>query len=78
MILRRNESFFVLHNDDNVISNSLRNHDVDHFSQSGRSRTIVNGLLNQSGRSWVKVDGHSIETGRFPAINRSVEVNGLR
>ena len=29
-----------------------------HLIESGRPRTIVGGLLSQSGRSWVNVDGH--------------------
>ena len=34
------------------------------LSQPGRSRTIVVGLLSHSGRSWVKVDGHSTKSGQ--------------
>ena len=47
-----------------------------HSSQSGRSMTIVNGLLSQSGRSWVKVDGHWTKSEWSLGINRSVEVDG--
>ena len=44
--------------------------------ESGRSRTIVDGLLSQSGRSWVKADGHSTKNGQSLGINRSVKVDG--
>ena len=47
-----------------------------HLSQSGRSRTIVDGLLSQSGRSWVKVDGHSTKSGQSLRINLSIKANG--
>ena len=36
----------------------------------------MDGLLSQSGRSWVKVDGHSTKSGRSLGINQSVEVDG--
>ena len=36
----------------------------------------MDGLLSQSGRAWVKVDGHSTKSGRSLGINRSVEVIG--
>ena len=34
------------------------------LSQSGRSWTIVDGILRYSGWYWVKVDGHLYESGR--------------
>ena len=37
---------------------------------------IVDGLLSQSGRSWVKADGHSTKSGKSLGINRSVKVDG--
>ena len=36
----------------------------------------MDGLLSQSGRSWVKVDVHSTKSGRSLGINQSVEVDG--
>ena len=47
------------------------------LSQTGRSfETIVDGLLSQSGRSWVKVDGHSTKSERSLGINLSIKVDG--
>ena len=51
--------------------------------ESGRSRTIVDGLLSQSGRSWVNEDGHSTKNERSFGIIRSrrsesVNLNGLK
>ena len=36
----------------------------------------MDGLLSQSGRSWVKVDGHSTKSGRSLGINLSIKVDG--
>ena len=36
----------------------------------------TSGVQDDSGRSWVKVDGHSTKSGRSLGINRSVEVDG--
>ena len=35
----------------------------------------MDGLLSQSGRSWVKVDGHSTKSGRSLEINLSIKVD---
>jgi len=39
--------------------------------QSGRSRTIVDGLLSQSGRSWMEVDGPFLDTAQFQPFDQS-------
>ena len=36
----------------------------------------MDGLLSQSGRSWVKVDSHSTKSGRSLGINLSIKVDG--
>jgi len=36
----------------------------------------VDGLLSQSERSWVKIDGHSTKSGRSLEINLSIKVDG--
>ena len=33
----------------------------------------MDGLLSQSGRSWVKVDGHSTKSGQSLGINLSIK-----
>ena len=38
----------------------------------------MDGLLSQSGRSWVKVDGHSTKSGRSLGIYLSIKVDGLK
>ena len=38
----------------------------------------MDGLLSQSGRSWVKVDGHSTKIGRSLGIYLSIKVDGLK
>ena len=44
--------------------------------ESGRSRTIVDGLLSQSGRSWVKEDdmSFSIKVERIPDFQNPTEL----
>ena len=36
----------------------------------------MDGLLSQSGRSWVKIDGHSTKSGRSFGINHGIKVDG--
>ena len=36
----------------------------------------MDGLLSQSGRSWVEIDGHSTKSGRSLEIILSIEVDG--
>ena len=36
----------------------------------------MDSLLSQSGRPWIKVDGHSTKSGRSFGINRSVKLDG--
>ena len=38
----------------------------------------MDGLLSQSGRSWVKVDDHSTKSGRSLGIYLSIKVDGLK
>ena len=51
--------------------------------QSGRSKRVkvdgpYSGWSRESGRSWVKVDGHSTKSGRSLTINRRIEVDGRK
>ena len=39
--------------------------------QSGRSRTILDGLFSQSGRSWMEVGGPFLETVQFQSFGQS-------
>ena len=49
----------------------------DPKNQSGRSVQKWT-VLSQTGRSWVKVDGHSTKSGQSFGVNRSVKVDGSK